>query len=1530
MYCRTLLEAPRGASGLLLGCVLALLAIPGASSARRPAATPVNAPAPSDEVGRQLTAQLARQPLHFEANQGQAGPEVRFVARGGGYALFLTGSEAVLALQPERRSGRQSDGGGAVLRMRLVGSDAAAVAGLERQRGKSHHFLGDDPARWRRDLAHYGRVRYSAVYPGIDLDYYGNQGQLEYDFSIASGADPRRIRLAFAGADRICLDRQGDLVLKIPGGAVRQPKPVAYQVVDGQRRVVQAGYRLVGARRARQRKAEGQQHVAFTLGQYDRSQRLVIDPVLSYSSYLGGAGFDSGNGIAVDPATGHAYVTGQTFSIGYATTAGAFQPNYRGSSDAFVARFDPSASGAASLLYSTFLGGTGFDLGASIAIDAGGNAYVTGQTSSNNFPTTAGAFRETLLGSRDAFVSRLNSVGSALDYSTYLGGSGFDIGNGIAASSSPGVVFATGQTFSADFAVAGDPIQPIIGGNGDAFLIRVDTNAMGVLSLPYSTFLGGAGADNGLAVAGDGATIAWLTGETSSLNFPRTASAFQGGSGGGADAFITQVDTAAGAAGLIYSTYLGGSSTDNGRAIAVGPGSDAFVTGPTISLNFPRSAGALDTSYNGAGDAFVARVDGDAAGAASLSYSTFLGGSGADAGNGIAVDALGNAFLAGQTQSSNFPLVEPIQATRSALNDLFISKLDPAGGSLLFSTFLGNTGDDQGRAVGIDGAGRIYATGLTSSGAFPTTGNAFDTTHNGVQDAFLIRLTEGETVQFITTNYIIDEAAGTVSVTVTRAGSAAGPASVEFATSPGSATSPEDYTHTTGTVDFPAGETSDTFTVPIFNDGSAENDEFFNVTLLNPSPGLVLGTPFAATVTIVDNDGAGNFQFSAANFSVNESAGTVTITVTRSGGAVGAASVQFNTSNGTATTPSDYQSASGTLFFASGDVSETFTVAIVDNNIAEANETFSLTLSNPVGGTLGSQRTATVTIVDNDGAGTLQFGATDFRVNESDGSATVTITRTGGSAGTARVSFATSNGTALSGSDYTRTVTTVNFASGETGRSINVPIRDDDVAEPDETINLTLSGAAGATLGTPRLATITIADDDSPGSLQFSQADFVASEQNGTALIVVNRVGGSAGEVRVTFRTSNGTATAVSDYEAVNQQLIFLDGEVSKGIEVTIVNDDRAEPDETVNLTLSDAVGGATLGTPFQATLTILDNDSPGTLQFSAATYRIGEGGGSVAITVTRIGGAAGEVRVNFTTRNGTASAGADYDTTSGQLTFADGETSKTFFVPIVQDALSERDETVLLSLSNPTGGAALGVPRSATLTIADDDRPGTLQFSQSTFRVDEDAGSVTITVTRSGSTGAPASVRFTTNNGTARANQDYTSLTGTLDFVPGEITKTFIVLIVNDTNREADETFTLTLSNPVGAGLGTPRTASVVIADDDGPGTLQFSQATYTVDEGGGTLTVTVTRTGGSNGGVSVRFTTRNGDATSPADYESNSGTLNFGPGETIRAFTVQINEDSRDEPDETFRVQLSNPAGGARLGSLRNSVVTIIDNDL
>ncbi len=721
---------------LVLLCVLFDGLPAGASvlpSGSRSQAHPHNAahagdPASAPPTLATVSAALRAAPLAFEPNVGQTDARVRFLVRGPGYRAFLTDSALVLDLaSPPARSLHHPSFAdlralaatprhGTVLRLSLLGATTnPSISADGLQPNRANYFIGRDPAGWHTGVPRYARVTYHGVYPGIDLLFDGGQGRLEYSYLLAPGADASAIQLGVDGAESVQLDAQGALVLQTAQGPLVQPAPVAYQQDGGQRQDVAARYVLLGGER-----------VGLALGAYNTQQPLVIDPVLSYSTYLGGSGDEDGESIAVDSA-GNAYVTGPTSSTNFPTTTGAYSTTAATPYNAFVAKLNAAGS---ALVYSTYLGGSGNDdAGQGIAVDSAGDAYVAGWTNSTDFPTKNAYQSGYGGGNHDAFVAKLNPSGSGLVYSTYLGGSGDDLGAGIALDSA-GDAYVTGVTQSSDYPHY-HAAQGSNKGNGDAFVTVL--NAAGS-ALVYSTYLGGTAADSGTGIAVDGSGDAYVTGDTASSDFITTTGAYSTSNAGGDDAFVTKLDpTASGAASVLYSTYLGGSGADSGYGIAVDGSGDAYVTGATASTDFPTKNAVQGHNKSTVDNAFASELNpsGNA-----LVYSTYLGGGQREYGYGIAVDASGDTYLTGETGSTDFPTVNPVQAHIAGSGctnqiascfDAYVSVLSPGGGALTFSTYLGGSNWDLGAGVAVDAAGNTYVTGAAQSSDFPTTPAAFQT-----------------------------------------------------------------------------------------------------------------------------------------------------------------------------------------------------------------------------------------------------------------------------------------------------------------------------------------------------------------------------------------------------------------------------------------------------------------------------------------------------------------------------------------------------------------------------------------------------------------------------------------------------------------------------------------------------------------------------------------------------------------------------------------------------------------------------------
>ena len=686
---------------------------------------------------------ISKLPIRFELNQGQTDSQAKFIARGPGYSLFLTPVEATLRLRIADRGMRigeidnasitkipqsairnpQSD----VLRMKLVGASAdPLIRALDELPGKINYFTGQDQSRWRAQVPSFARVKYENVYRGVDLVYYGNQGQLEYDFIVAPGADPSTIRLTFEGADKMQIDAVGDLVLHMPGGQVRQRKPLVYQEVNGARREIPSRYIILNPR-----SSILDPQVAIEVGNYDLAKPLIIDPVLVYSTYLGGSGIDEGSSIAVD-AAGQVYVAGFTESLDF-PLKGAAQSNPGVGQDAFVAKLN--AAGA-QLIYATYLGGSGRDNAVSIAADSSGNAYVTGFTSSPNFPAL-NAMQPVRNGPFNSFVTKLDRAGGVV-YSTYLGGGRADFGSSVTVDAT-GNVYVAGMTTSTDFPMS-NALQPAFGGISDVYVAKLDPSGARLL---FSTYLGGATTDGATSVAVDAAGDVYVAGVTNSTDL-RTVNPLQARHGGGlSDGFVVKLNPMG--SELIYATYLGGGRADRIFRLVVDAAGNAYVTGDTDSSNFP-TANARQPFYRGGTDAFVAKINPSGS---ALVYSTYLGGDGIDGGAAIAVEPSGNVVVTGFTSSASFPTFRPLQqANGGGSFDAFVARIDQQG-RLNYSTYLGGRGSDSGFGVAVDSSGAAYVMGLTDSPNFPLA-NPLQASNGGAYDIFIAKIDPLPTTPIIT------------------------------------------------------------------------------------------------------------------------------------------------------------------------------------------------------------------------------------------------------------------------------------------------------------------------------------------------------------------------------------------------------------------------------------------------------------------------------------------------------------------------------------------------------------------------------------------------------------------------------------------------------------------------------------------------------------------------------------------------------------------------------------------------------------
>lgn len=716
-------------------------------------------------------------PMAFEKNQGQAESDIDYIARGHGYRVRLKSTEVIVDLMPH--SGQPAIH--RAIRMRFVGARPdATVSSIAPLPGKTNYFKGTNASSHHVSIDNYSRVSYSAIYPGIDVVYYGNQQHLEYDLVIAAGAELSQIRIAFDGPDRVDIDQDGNLRLNVGSEMIQFQKPVIYQLIEGKKKIVDGRYIRLA-----------EKEFGFEVASYDKNAPLIVDPVLNYSTYLGGTSDDVGTAIAVD-AAGNAYITGYTYSSNFPLLNAYDRSLSRSDVDVFVAKLNPTGS---ALMYSTYLGGgKSQDFATDIVIDAAGNAYVTGMTSGADFPVTTGAY-QTGTASGGAFVTKLSAAGNSLAYSTYI--------HGVAAPriaiDATGNIFLTGSAMPT-LRTTADALQRESANPSSTNALVAKLNTTGT-AMVYATFIGGSGTDTGKGIAVDMQGYAYVAGSTTSDDFP-TLYALQAARQGGQDGFVAKINPSG--TELAFSTYLGGAYNDTVSAIAVDAQGNAYLVGETYSADFPiRNAFQPEKSgyrlVNAAlGNAFVTKLApaGDA-----LVYSSYIGGEickgycqvvfggssySGDVAYDIAVDTAGHAYITGLARTYTFPLVDSLLPDKQYDSDesLFVTKISLTGSALLYSTFV-RTGNivyggnlqtgvpyGAGNAIAVDGVGNAYVTSEhDNSGGLLTTAGALQTASKGGQDAVAFKLGATSLVMSLTSsaNPASSQTAITLTATVTDA-----------------------------------------------------------------------------------------------------------------------------------------------------------------------------------------------------------------------------------------------------------------------------------------------------------------------------------------------------------------------------------------------------------------------------------------------------------------------------------------------------------------------------------------------------------------------------------------------------------------------------------------------------------------------------------------------------------------------------------------------------------------------------------------
>ncbi len=832
---------------VLVGIVVISASIPGTKMQGDTYSPGIKKPDVKSSTLVKMDPGFGKIPLYFIPNQGQVDEKVRFYAKTPAYTLWMTKEglvfDSVKKPAPSEHPSQEKhtppfghpsqEGSNGVERdvSRLVFPDANKnheMVPVDLSQHQVNYLKGKDPSKWQTGIHTSKAVLFKDIYKNIDLKVYGNEKQVEYDWIVKPGADPKVISFKYEQVSHTRIDREGNLVVVTKFGESMHKKPASYQVIDGKRIAVQSTFKKVG-----------DNTYGFKVKKYNRDFALIIDPMVCpiyYSTYLGGSDSDEGTGIAVD-SDGYSYVTGRTNSTDFPTN-NPFQGTQNGVWDVFVMKLSPTDGCP---VYSTYLGGSDEDDGSDIAVDSNGSAYVTGYTISTNFPTK-NPYQGTTNGAGDIFVTKLSPEGNTLLYSTYLGGSFFDWSSGIAVDSN-GSAYVTGNTDSKNFPTK-NPYQGTTNGAGDIFVTKL---APGGDILLYSTYLGGSSDDSGIDIEVDSNGSAYVTGSTQSTNFP-TKNPYQGTPNGDNDVFVTKL--APGGNTLLYSTYLGGNIYDCGSDIAVDRNGSAYVTGYTQSTNFPTKNPYQET-LNGQNDVFVTKL---APGGNTLLYSTYLGGSSDDVGWGIAVDSNGSAYVTGDTDSPNFPTKNPYQGTLNddGSGDVLVTKLSLGGNTLLYSTYLGGSSYDIGCGIAVDSNGSAYVTGYTESTNFPTH-NACRNSLAGSKDAFVARLCSYDRLPVLVVNKTL------LNFTVNSSGFTTGPQGFLIRNIGG------------GTLDWTVSDDAG------WLDCTPENGTNFGIVTVSVNASSLSPRTYTGTITITDANAINSPQTIAVTLTVYDTGGGLPI-----------------------------------------------------------------------------------------------------------------------------------------------------------------------------------------------------------------------------------------------------------------------------------------------------------------------------------------------------------------------------------------------------------------------------------------------------------------------------------------------------------------------------------------------------------------------------------------------------------------------------------------------------------------------------
>jgi hypothetical protein len=1431
-------------------------------------------------------------PLVFEANMGQWASDVHYLARADAYDAYFTDDGMVLDV-PLADDQRQA------VQVSLVDVRTSYIMGEASLTSRSYYMQGDTVY----DVAHYGAVRYADIYAGINARFYGNQAQLQYDFILQPHANVSQIALHIAGADASLTD-EGDISLALADGrTLTMQAPYSYQVIDDVLHEVESAFVLDGA------------VVRFAMGDYNPDHTLIIDPLV-YSTYVGGNNLDESYAVAVD-ATGSAYIAGYTYG-NFPTTAGVYDGSYAGNVDAFVTKLNPEGT---ALVYSTYIGGSGIDIARDLAIDATGAVYITGETTSSNYPRR-NAYDNFYGGGYDVFVTKLNPVGDDLVYSTYLGASNNERGLSIAVDAS-GSAYVTGVAQFGGFPTTlGAYDRTYNGGNSDVFVTKFTPDGT---ALDYSTYIGGASdVEEGFGIAVDGAGSAYITGYTESNDFPTTAGAYDTTYNGGnfqGDAFVSKLS--ADGSALLYGTFLGGNRDDFGMGIAVDTSGAMYITGYTDSSNYPTTAGALRTSFGGGfADGFVSKLSADGT---ALAYSTFLGGSETDRAYDIAINPYGEAHVVGYTLSGDFPVTSGAYDTIYAgVQDVFLTRLSATGDSLVYGSFVGGTDIDYGYGIALDPLGVAYLTGETR-GFFPTSPIAYDTTFNGIRDAFVTKLVTHEiVVAFDTLTSSAPEAVGmgdVLRVTTTDTRPTMWDTSVDVLITGGTATSPDDYT-VTGlvTLTIPAGTPHNALLnlnsiLSVVDDTLVEPDETIDLLLQNPAPmqGVSLGTIATHTHTILNDDAvSAGFTLSTTTLSTTEAGGVDTFTVVLD--AQPTADVVFTvTSNDTSEGTPDV--AMLTFTPTNWDTPQTITITGADDTLIDGDIPYVVQVAVDAVNTLDANfaslpaQDLNAINADDDVAG-FTLSATTLSTTEAGGTDTFTVVLDAQPSADVMLTIS-SNDT----SEGVPDVATLTFTSTDwdTPQTVTIMGADDTLIDGDipyvvqvavDTVN-TLD-ANFATLPAQDV-NATNADDDTAG-FTLDKTMLSTTEVGGTDTFTVVLDAQPTADVIFTV-TSNDSSEGTPDVSTLT--FTPLNWDTPQTITVTGIDDTLIDGDIPYIVQVAiDAVNTLDANftlLPAQDVNAINTDDDVAGFTLNITTLNTTEAGGTDTFTVVL--DARPSADVVFTISSNDASEGTP-DVSTLTFTLLNWDTPQTITVTGTDDTLIDGDIPYVVQVgidsTNTLDTNFTSLPaQDVNATNADDDTAG-FTLSATSLNTTETGGTDTFTVVLN--VQPSADVVFTiisTDNSEGTPNISTLTFTPTNWDTPQSIIITgaddalidgdipYIVQVAIDNVNTLDTNFTSLPAQDVNA-----------TNEDDDTADFTLSTTTLSTTEAGGTDTFTVVL--GAQPSADVVFIVISNDT---SEGTPDVSTLTFTPlnWDTPQTITVTGADDTLIDGDVPYVVQVA-----------------------